>query len=221
VVTGERIGTAAASRGDSDTFTYGLRLNGKLPAKFDYTLESMLQRGTFAADPVRAYAFHSRLGYSIAESFWKPKLLLEYNQGSGDRNPNDGVRGTYDQLFPDNHQKYGIHDTIGLRNTQNLRLGMGFTPSKKTKLDVDYHNFWLTQVRDGLYNEQGTLVSRSLTGTAGKHIGSEADMQLIYNLKSFVQLGAVYSYFFAGTYLKSTTPGAPQTSTYTYVTYKF
>lgn|GEM_PF-639844 len=216
LVSGER-----SSRGDSDTVTLGTRLAGKLPMKFDYTMEAMLQRGSFALDRVRAYAFHGRLGYTIRQDYWTPKLLIEYNQSSGDENPNDGVRGTYDQLFPTNHSKYGIDDVVGFRNLENLRLGFALQPNKRTKIEGDYHSFWLTQVRDGLYNEQGNLITRNTAGAAGKHVAQEADLQFTYTPKEYLSFGAVYAHWFPGEYWKATTKGAPGSSVYTYATYRF
>ena len=221
IVTGETVRTGLRNSGDSDTVTTGTRFAGKLPKRFDYITEIMLQRGSFANDSVHAYAFHSRLGYLITANHWAPKLLLEYNQGSGDKNPRDGVRGTYDQLFPDNHGKYGIHDIVSIQNLQNLRLGIGLAPTKKLKVDFDYHNFWLTQTRDGVYNEQGTRIAFDPTGMSGNHVSQETDLQIVYSMKSYVSLGAVYGYWFPGQYWKNTTGGAPGSSFFSYVTYKF
>jgi len=208
-------------RGDSDTVTVGTRLTGKLPANFDYTVEGMLQRGSFSLDSVRAYAFHGRLGYTITKNYWSPKLLAEYNQASGDENPTDGKRGAYDQLFPTNHSKYGLHDVVGFRNIQNLRSGISFQPNKQWKIDADYHSFWLTQKRDGLYNEQGALITQDRNGRSGKHVAQEADLQLTYSPKEFVSFGAAYAHWFPGEFWKATTRGAPGSSAYIYATYKF
>ncbi len=216
LVVGER-----GNRGDSDTVTLGTRLVGKLPVNFDYTAEGMLQRGSFTLDRVRAYAFHGRLGYTITKNYWSPKLLAEYNQASGDENPTDGRRGTYDQLFPTNHNKYGLHDVVGFRNIQNLRFGISFQPNKQWKIDADYHSFWLTKKRDGLYNEAGGLISQDKSGLSGKHVAQEADLQLTYNPKEFISFGAAYAHWFPGEFWKTATKAAPGSSAYIYVSYKF
>lgn len=210
-----------ASRGDSDTVTAGVNIVGKLPAKFDYMTDLMLQRGSFASDRIDAYAIRARLGYTITDKYWTPRVLLEYNVASGDKNPTDKVKGTFDQYYPTNHSKYGLDDVVGFRNLENLRAGIGFKPSKKWKIDVDYHSFWLAQEKDGLYNEQGNLIARDITGTSGKHVAEEADIQVTFSPKEYLNVGGVFAQWFPGRFWKSTTPGSSGSSFYTWVTYKF
>lgn len=98
---------------DADVLTVGTRWAGALPAGFDYRLELAGQSGHFAGDDVRAWALHTQLGYSLARPKTRPRILVEYNYASGDRDPLDGCRETFDQLFPTNHDKYGIADLVG------------------------------------------------------------------------------------------------------------
>ena len=207
--------------GDADTVTVGASLSYKLASNLDSELEAALQRGSFASDSIEAHAVHARLIYSISKKESVPKLLLEYNHASGDGNPSDGVRGTFDQLFPTGHAKYGVIDLVGLRNQHDLRIGSIWQARKRLKIEIDYHSFWLARKRDGLYNAGGALIARSINGTSGRHIAQEADLQVNYNMGSGITLGGGYAYWAPGTFWKKTTPGEPPSFVYTFINYKF
>jgi hypothetical protein len=207
-------------KGDADTVTIGGRLNGKLPNDFDYTTEVMFQTGDFGGDDIKAGALHARLGYQF-NAAGSPKLRFEYNFASGDGETGDGTRGTFDQLYPTNHDKYGIMDLVGLRNMHDLRTGVLFKPTKKFDLEFDYHSFWLADRNDGLYNAAGALVARIPGGSPFSHIAQEFDVQGTYRLGWGVTFGAGYGHWFPGDFWEAATKGAPQDWGYAQMTYKF
>ena len=84
----------------------------------------MGQRGTFSGDDLRGSAAHGRFSYALTAKPTAPRLRAEYNYASGDAAPGDGVRGTFDQLYPTNFDKYGIVDQIGYRNMHDARVGV-------------------------------------------------------------------------------------------------
>ena len=90
------------------------------------------------------------------------------------------MRGTYDQLYPTNHDKYGIIDQVGLRNLHNVRFGVTQKPHARVSVEIDYNSFWLAHRRDGLYTASGALVARQPAGAADAHVAHEADVQVNY-----------------------------------------
>jgi hypothetical protein len=50
----------------------------------------------------------------------KPKLSAF---ASGDRNPKDGVHGTFDQLYPNIHDHHGLADQIAWQNLKTPDRG--------------------------------------------------------------------------------------------------
>jgi hypothetical protein len=133
----------------------------------------------------------------------------------------DGVRGTYDQLYPTNFDKYGIVDQIGFRNMHNARVGVTQKPHAKVTVDVDYNSYWLAHRRDGLYNAAGALVARMPGGAPGSHVAQEANVLVSYAVRNGLTLGAGYGRWFPGVFWKAATPGAPQGFTYTQLSYRF
>jgi hypothetical protein len=108
--------------------TLGARVVGKLPARFDYNTDLALQRGSLASDNVHAWAGHWAVGRTLATTS-ALRVFGEYNYASGDDDAGDGVRGTFDQLYPTPHDKYGLADQIGWRNVHDARAGVELKPT--------------------------------------------------------------------------------------------
>ena len=58
----------------------------------------------------------------------------EFNYALGDANPGDGVRGTFDQLYPTAHDKFGLADQVGWRNIHHVRTGLEVRPHAELAL---------------------------------------------------------------------------------------
>lgn len=207
--------------GDVDSWTFGTRLAGAASKHLDYSAELIGQRGSFGSDSIRAGAAHARAVWSFVKSPNVPKLRVEYDFASGDASPADGVHGTFDQLYPTNHARYGVLDQVGLKNLHDVRAGFTVKPHSRVTLDVDYLSFWLAHRRDGLYDAGGSLVVRIPTGATDSHVAQEADIQASIALTRNVSFGAGYGHWFPGPFWKQATPGASRTFTYTMVTYRF
>jgi hypothetical protein len=207
--------------GKMSFFTPGFRFVGLLPRGFDYSVEMAMQQGSRAADDVGAWAGHWRAGYTVAQARWKPRLIAEYQYASGDKDPRDGRRGTFDQLYPTPHDKIGLADQVGWRNVSALRLGAEIKATKKLTLTPNYHNIWLASRFDALYNVAGLAVARSANGTAGTHVGHEADIQALYAWNKTLSLAAGYAYLWSGDFLKKTTAGKNYSFPYLQLVYTF
>jgi hypothetical protein len=207
--------------GKTDRKVYGVRFLGKLPANFDYNIETVGQTGSVGSDDVRAYASHAVLGYTLAAFKKKPRVYAEYNYASGDETPGDGVQQTFDQLYPTGHDKLGLADQVGWKNIHDLRGGIEYKATSKLTLAGSYHSWWLASSTDALYNAAGASIVKVAAGTAGRHVGQEADVQMTYALKSTTSIGAGYANIFPGTFLKNATPGKQYRIPYLMLTYSF
>jgi len=187
--------------------TGGVRWIGKLPAGFDYSVEMAKQFGSFGLDGIDAWAGHWVIGKKFASVKWQPRSFLGYNYASGDANPADGTRGTFDQLYPTAHQKYGLTDQVGWRNIHDPHIGIDLKLTKKLAVTGAFHEYWLASPRDGLYNAPGALVARSAAGTAGRHVGEELEVFGAYTVSKAISLGAGYGHLFTGEFLNRTTRG--------------
>jgi hypothetical protein len=194
---------------------------GKLPLAFDYSTETAFQTGSVGPDAVRAWASHWNVGKTLAAVPAGPRFFGEYNYASGDASRTDGTRGTFDQLYPTGHDKYGLADQVGWRNIHHARAGVEFKPSPKWGVNGGYHSWWLASVTDALYSAGGVAVVRSADGTAGRHVGQEVDVQAAYNYSPQLQIGGGYAYLIPGEFLTHATPGHAYSYPYVMLTYVF
>jgi hypothetical protein len=206
--------------GELSSSTVGVRVAGRLPARLDYGVEMALQRGGLASDEVRAWAGHWQLRESLPGA-GAVKLVGEYNFASGDADPADGVRGTFDQLYPTPHDKYGLADQVGWKNVHHARAGLELTPFRGLPLTANYHSWWLVEPRDGLYTAASAPIARVITGALNRHVGQELDIQAARAITPQIQLAAGYAHIFTGAFLDEATPGASYSHPYVMVTYVF
>lgn len=216
----ENLRTETAAFGDLAQTTVGVRLAGRLPARLDYGVEMAMQRGSLGTDEVKAWAGHWQLRETLPGAA-AVRLTGEYNYASGDKNPADGVRGTFDQLYPTGHDKYGLADQIGWKNISHLRGGLEFTPVKGLPVTTNYHSWWLAETRDGVYTAGSAPLARVTSGASSRHVGQEIDVQVARALTPQLQLAAGYAHIFTGSFLKQATPGASYSHPYVMATYVF
>jgi hypothetical protein len=149
------------------------------------------------------------------------RVFGEFNYASGDANPADGRRGTFDQLYPTPHDKYGLADQIGWRNIEHVRAGFDLTPWKGWPVSSGYHSWWLARSKDGLYGAGSGLVARIPTGATSRHVGQEIDVQMTRAITPQLQMAAGYAHIFPGAFLEQATPGASYSLPFVMVTYVF
>lgn len=212
--------TELGQRATMNFGTLGLRTAGKLPSSFDYDLQMAAQRGSLGAESINAWAGHWLLGYTVAASL-SPRLWTEYNQASGDDNPTDNKRGTFDQLYPTGHDKYGLTDLVGWQNMKHVRSGLDIAITKAWTATARYSRYWLADAHDALYSGGGAVLARSPTGVAGTYVGQEVDVITSTKLRQGLGFSAGLGRLTPGTFLKNTTPGKPYTYPYAMLTYEF
>jgi hypothetical protein len=202
----------------------GLRIVGKqLPGGLDYGMEVVREFGSLGSDKIQSWAGHWVAGRTTNIRF-TPRVYAEYNYAGGDQKPTDGIRGTFDQLYPSGHDKMGFDDQVGWRNIKDLRAGLGTKPRRNATAVFEYNNWYLASATDALYNAAGTAVFRSTAGsagTAGTHVGQEFDVTGTWTFAKAFTAGAGVGHILPGQFLKTVTPGNPYTYPYMMIAYKF
>ena len=216
--TSNNLATETGARGDLTSSTSGVRSAGKLSARTDYNIEAAIQRGSLGSDTISAWAGHALVGRTIPAGSRTYRVFGEYNYASGDETPGDGVRGTFDQLYPTAHDKYGLADQVGWKNIHHLRTGLEVRPHTKLALAGGYHSFWLASATDALYNAGGAAIARIPAGAPDRHVGQELDIQATYTPSPRIQLHGGYAHMFTGAFLKAATPGKSYSAPYVMVT---
>ncbi len=214
-----RVRSEAGASGKFDMKTPGIRIAGDLPAGVDYVTEVAFQFGSYAGDEIRAWAGHWRASRKLGLGRWTPRLRLEYNYATGDRDPHDRKRETFDVLYPTPHDKYGLADQVGWRNIHHLAASLEAKPNERWTLQAKFHDRWLASARDGLYSASGTLLFRDPTGHSGRHVGKEVDLQAIWAPSRTVQIGTGIGHIFPGEFVRKVSPGRGYTWPYIAVTW--
>ncbi len=207
--------------GISNFGTYGIRWVGKLPAGFDYNTDFAGQDGSLGSESIGAWANHVVLGYTIPKVRYAPRFFAEYNHATGDNSPTDNKKGTFDQLYPTGHDKWGLTDQVGWQNMHHIRSGMEFKLNKKWMATGRYNSYWLADAHDALYNAGGGVIARVAAGTAGRFVGQGFDLITAYNFNSRLMFSGGFGKIFSGTFLKNATPGASYNYPYAMLTYNF
>ncbi len=187
--------------------TPGLRLVSKPgPGAFDFDLEAAYQFGkaratTSPADTrdldVSAGFVHAGFGYTF-DAAWKPRLILEYDYATGDRNPADGAFNRFDALFPALRGDLGpgsLYAVLTRANLSSPGLRLDAQPSDKFDFFIDQRAVFLDSTRDRF---GGTGVVDP-AGNSGRFAGAQTEARARYWLKkNRIRLEAGGAYFAEG-----------------------
>lgn len=198
--------------------TFGSRVFGPIARGYRYSVELAEQTGHIGPLPHRANAWSLQVGKKATLAGRAIDLSAEYKYASGGSDPNRS--GTFDQLYPAAHDKLGHVDALGWRNVRNAKALAVWSWNKQLTINVMFNDSWLANRRDAAYNLQGRPLGRSPSGTAGSHIGREADIFASYKRSGFT-IGGGYGYFFVGEFLRRVTRGVAPQYAYVFQSYSF
>ena len=200
------------------TESFGFRIVWPWPGGMRTTVEAVGQTGRVGGLPHRAGAWVAQWGRSMKLGARQLELSAEAKYASGTNRPDRS--GTFDQIYPAAHDKLGHIDVLGWRNNRNVKLVATYSLTKWLTLTAMYDDTWLAVETDAAYNSGGRAFARSADGSAGTHLGREADIYL-QGKRGRVAFGAGYGRFFTGEFLRKTTPGIHQHLGYLFYTYGF
>jgi hypothetical protein len=193
--------------GNLDYKVGGVRWAGKVPLLFDYSVEMLREQGGLGIDSIGAWGGHWLVGRTFEQSRFKPRLYMEYNYASGDKDPKDGHIGTFDMIYPTGHDRWGLADQVGWRNIHDAHPAFEVHLHPKFLLKTGYHSYWLASATDGLYAATGPLVARIPAGTGGTRVGQEVDIQGVWQILPALRLQPGFADLQPGPFLKATTQG--------------
>ena len=181
--------------------TIGTRIDARYgPWAFDGELAG--QTGSYAGLDHRAAMVHLD-GSFTTRLPGRPRLGAAFNLGSGDEDPDDGVHGTFDNLYPLNHVYYGTMDLFALQNLRNVEASVDTALPGGASVRVTYQHFALVAPgADAWYNAAAGIVHAGGDPDVAADVGSEIDVTLRARVWQ-VGLEAGYGYFAGGGYLRA------------------
>ncbi len=204
-------------------FTSGVRLF-RLPrvSQLDYEFEGALQWGESRANRSStqnldhfAYFLHTAGGYTF-DAPWQPRLVIQWDYASGDKNPNDDKNGRFDTLFGARRFEFGptgIYGPFARSNLNTVGMRLQVKPAKKWSSFFAYRAFWLAQKRDR-WTTTGVV---DPTGQSGSFLGDQIEVRVRWNpLPGNLRLEVGYAHLFRGEFMKKA-PNAVATKDSDYV----
>lgn len=197
---------------------FGTRWTGPMGGGWKYDIEGVLQRGHVGPAQQRA----GGLSAAFQRGFGPVTVSGEYKYASGTADPSDTTRtGTLDQMYAANHDKFGHQDLLGWRNMQDVRMVASWKLSPKVTLNAMYDSYWLARRRDALYALSGKAIARSADGSAGRHVGQDIDLFVVWRPVKPLSFGAGAGYFVTGGFIDRMTPGVAPVYLYLSQMYSF
>lgn len=179
---------------------------------FTADLEATYQFGTFAAGAradIGAWSVSSSLRYRFPDLPLQPTLGVEWGMSSGDRDPGDGVLGTFRAPHPPG-RLFGEANDLGPGNLAGFRPFVVVAPTPKLAIEPRAQFFWRLDARDGIYATSGALL-RLPGSSRASFIGWEAGVIATYTFSGHFSVAGTVARFFAGPFLEDTGRGEDTT----------
>ncbi|MBV9677252.1 MAG: alginate export family protein [Acidobacteriaceae bacterium] len=151
----------------------------------------------------------------------KPRLFLEYNYASGNKNPNGSTWSTHDQIYPSSHDKMDFGDQFGWRNIRDLRVGVQEKLGRRWTLNQVIDNVWLASKYDAMYASSGAISVSAHPNVTSTHAGTELELIAECKQNKHLTYGFGWAHLFSGAFLSQTTPGRDYNYPFAYSTYVF
>ncbi|MCK4494480.1 MAG: alginate export family protein, partial [Methylococcales bacterium] len=208
--------TSGRKTKNRDLYTLGFRLWRKPSiGKFDYQLEAAYQFGTSRSSKKStkdlahwAHFHHAEIGYHF-DAPLSPRLFIQYDYASGDKDPNDSNNNRFETLYGARRFDFGPTSTYGPFARGNLNspaLRLNLKPSKNFSTLFSLRGFWLASV-----NDQWTGAAINDTDA---YIGTQIEARLRWDvLPKNVRLEGGIAHIFAGDLMKN---AHKKDSTYVY-----
>jgi len=213
--------TEEGTPGKLDEKTIGLRIGGTVRKVWDYESEGAMQVGHLGTDNIHAWGWLGIGGYTFQNARFKTRVFAEYDYASGDKNPKDGARNTFDTLYPNVHDHLGTADQFSWQNLKTVRGGVRVWLRKNWIVAGMWGDFRLANPTDSFYNSSGAMVARDPKGLSGTHIGTEFDVETAYRFDRNLEFGAGVGHIVPGEFLKHTQHPAAYTYPFIMMSYNF
>ncbi len=136
--------------GNGGLFSHSVGLQMQKPASkgLDYTASFIGQAGRFGKDKIRAFGANASVGMTFPWK-WSPRFAGQFTWGSGDRDPADGIHGTFDGVLGGaDINFYGDLNLFFWANLRDYEWDLHLQPGRSIQLFVEHHYFTLDQARD-------------------------------------------------------------------------
>jgi hypothetical protein len=165
------------AQGDETRHIFDARTSGT-EGGYDWDLEGMVQSGTVGSKDIRAWAGGSRLGYTWQSIAWTPRLGLQLDAASGDRQANDGTLGTFNPLFPNGYY-FSLAGYTGYSNLIHVKPSVTVKPMTGLSIQTAVGLLWRQTTEDAVYTQPNLPVANT-AGQGGRWTGYYDQLRVDY-----------------------------------------
>ena len=184
-----------SARGNERRDLVDVRLAGS-GGGFDWDAEAMAQNGRIGARTIHAWATGAIIGRTFDRTPLRPRVSLQFDAASGDKNPTDHQLNTFNPLFPSGY----YFTTAGYTTYANLvhvKAGFSLAPRHNLHLSAGVGSEWRATVADAIYTLPDIPV-RNTAGRGSRYVGAYGQLRSDYALTSHVALALELVHFSAG-----------------------
>jgi len=143
---------------------------------FDWDIEGMNQTGRIGPDAIEAWAFGSLGGYTFSQVALTPRLGLQIDAASGNRNGADHRLGTFNPLFPNGYY-VTLAGYTGYVNFVHIKPSLTLHPTRKLKLMLAAAGQWRETTADAVYTQPNIPVANT-AGRPGSYTGTYGQIRV-------------------------------------------
>jgi hypothetical protein len=207
--------------GSLSSHTLGIQAEGKAADLLMGGVTLVGQFGKYASDEIRAFGANVKLGFTIPLA-WKPQIGGQITYGSGDRDPADGIHGTFDGVYGGRDiYFYGYLNLFFWANLWDKEVDLSLRPYRNLAIYLEYHHFALAQERDAWYTTGLTAYRRDLTGQSGTSLGDELDFRVSWAVWNHLELMGGFGRLFPGAFVSHTGPAQEANWSFLQTTYSW
>jgi hypothetical protein len=159
----------------------------------DWDIEAMNQSGRIGIENIEAWAFGSLAGYTFTATPWTPRVGLQVDAASGDKNPYDDELNTFNPLFPNGYY-VTLAGYTGFTNFIHVKPSVTLHPQPRLKLMAAIGAQWRETTADAVYTQPDIAVAGT-PGRAGRYTGTYAQFRTDYTLSEHVWLALEMVHF--------------------------
>jgi len=184
--------------------TIGTRLWGTTE-HWDYNDEFTFQWGWFRSGDIRAWAVSTEQGYRLEQAPLRPRFGLRAVAFRGDQNKSSRNVGTFNSIY-EKGPYFSYAELFARRNLVAVQPSADLKLMKTVSLLFNPAFFWRESTSDGLYSVGNAVIVPGSKSNA-RFIATQASAQLQWRMTRNLTWFTEYGHFFAGDFLKQSTPG--------------
>jgi len=169
--------------------TLGTRLFGKAN-NLDWNVEAAYQFGRFGNANIKAWSVSVELGYTFEGVPLSPRIGLNADAISGDRNLRDTTLQTFNPMFP-RLPYFSEANLFAPANLIDVQPNLTVTPAKNVTLTIGWNPLWKESEADAFYGPAITPVAGT-AGGAGRYVGQQVSTTLIWKPTRHLTFGGTY-----------------------------